>query len=123
METLTHIPPRDATGIHQGPHYVTAKPQAVATVRGREQLRELGPVDNRGVYPLIRANVGDTTSLCRRYDELCRRYDESDGFFQQLRVVKREIRPLRQFHTLSQGLAGDAPVLVSGAILSMITEA
>jgi hypothetical protein len=38
METLTHIPPRDATGIHQGPHYVTAKPQAVATVRGREQL-------------------------------------------------------------------------------------
>jgi hypothetical protein len=38
METLTHIPPRDATGIHQGPHYITAKPQAVATVRGREQL-------------------------------------------------------------------------------------
>jgi hypothetical protein len=35
---LTHIPPRDATRFHQGPHYVTTKPQAVATVRRREQL-------------------------------------------------------------------------------------
>jgi hypothetical protein len=86
-------------------------------------IRRAGACGQQGVYPLIRANVGDTTSLCRRYDELCRRYDESDGFFQQLRVVKREIRPLREFHTLSQGLAGDAPVLASGAILSMITEA
>jgi hypothetical protein len=41
METLTHIPPRDATGIHQGPHYVTAKPQTFATVSQREQLPSL----------------------------------------------------------------------------------
>jgi hypothetical protein len=38
---LTRIPPRDATGIRQCPHYVTAKPQAVATVNGREQLQGL----------------------------------------------------------------------------------